>query len=229
MRYRSIHTVEQPRGYTHDDMRASFLSGAPEGTRVKITRHSKHGPLGVTIEFSAATDALAKQHTELVCGMNLALLAATGLAAFNLLVLAGAAAAEILARDDDLGPYLTLPAAAIHGKAVGGRRAGRGRRLRPEGQRARRCPRSAARSRAASRNDAAARWPSPPTKPASSSAFSTAPRDRPCARPGLKPTVRSIVRKSPGATVSRASPPWTIGRAKAGCFTRKIDRPLARF
>lgn len=60
MRYRSIHTLVQPQGYTHDDLRAAFTYVTPSDARVKVTRHGKNAPLGVTVVFDAASDAMAK-------------------------------------------------------------------------------------------------------------------------------------------------------------------------
>jgi len=61
MRYRSIHTLVQPQGYTLDDLRAAFTYVTSSDSRVSITRHGRNAPLGVTVEFSANSDALAKQ------------------------------------------------------------------------------------------------------------------------------------------------------------------------
>jgi len=61
MRYRSIHTLVQPQGYTHDDLRAAFTYVTPPDTEVKVTRHGKHAPLGITVVFDADSDAMARE------------------------------------------------------------------------------------------------------------------------------------------------------------------------
>lgn len=58
MRYRSLHNVQAPGFMSNDDLRATFMYGAPVDTTVRVRKSGIYRL--VSVDFSAHSDAMAK-------------------------------------------------------------------------------------------------------------------------------------------------------------------------